>query len=43
VGKRRDHLTFAAKQGRNLSFEAEGRRKKERGRRKEPEEVFLQI
>jgi hypothetical protein len=43
VGKRREHLTFAAKQARNLSFEAEGRRKKERGRRKEPEEVFLQI
>ena len=30
----------AAKQARNLSFEEEGKRKKERGRRKEPEEVF---
>ncbi|NJS42104.1 hypothetical protein HC766_07750 [Candidatus Gracilibacteria bacterium] len=33
----------AAKQARNWSFEAEGRRKKEKGRRKEPEEVFLPI
>ena len=30
-------------QARNLSFEAGGRRQEERGRRKEPEELFLQI
>ncbi|WP_278187154.1 hypothetical protein [Microcoleus vaginatus] len=30
-------------QARNWSFEAGGRRKKEKGRRKKPEEVFLQI
>ncbi|MEG4094900.1 MULTISPECIES: hypothetical protein [unclassified Microcoleus] len=40
----REHLTFAAKLEIGvLRQEAGGRRKKERGRRKEPEEVFLQI
>jgi hypothetical protein len=38
----REHLNESS-QARNLSFEAGGRRQEERGRRKEPEELFLQI
>ena len=37
-----EHLNESS-QARNWSFEAGGKRKKERGRRKEPKEVFLQI
>jgi len=44
VGCVREHLTFATKLEIGvLRQEAEGRRQKERGRRKEAEEVFLQI
>ncbi|WP_445316454.1 hypothetical protein [Microcoleus vaginatus] len=40
----REHLTFAAKREIGVgSQELGGKRKKEEGRRKEPEEVFLQI
>ncbi|MEG4497800.1 hypothetical protein QUB05_03865 [Microcoleus sp. F10-C6] len=39
-----EHLSFAAKLEIGvLRQEAEGKRQKERGRRKEPKEVFLQI
>ncbi|MEG4495598.1 hypothetical protein QUB05_00095 [Microcoleus sp. F10-C6] len=45
----REHLSFAAKleigvlRPEAAGQEAEGKRQKERGRRKEPKEVFLQI